>query len=222
MPAARAATLTGLARNVQALACANNIGGGVDGAYRDRMSDGEWSGTAVLSFKPVDRLLTYASYSRGYKAGGYNLDRAGLTNPNNPLFQLPGSQLSNAPRTTATGGATWSPAVGSGLRGLVHADVRYQSRINTGSDLLPEKVQGRFATVNARIGIGAADDSWAVEFWGQNVFDKDFLQVAASAPLQGGGSLATVAAGGAAPGNSLFIAFLGEPRTYGVTVRTKF
>jgi iron complex outermembrane receptor protein len=42
-------------------------------------SEKRWSGTAVLSYKPMDRLLTYASYSRGYKAGGFNLDRAGLT-----------------------------------------------------------------------------------------------------------------------------------------------
>ena len=36
------------------------------------------TGTAVLSFKPVDDLLIYASFSRGYKAGGFNLDRSGL------------------------------------------------------------------------------------------------------------------------------------------------
>ncbi|HEV2748100.1 MAG TPA: TonB-dependent receptor [Allosphingosinicella sp.] len=36
------------------------------------------SGTAVLSFKPTDRLLAYLSYSRGYKAGGFNLDRSAL------------------------------------------------------------------------------------------------------------------------------------------------
>ena len=60
------------------MTCANNIAGGVDGNYRDKASDGEWTGTGVLSFKPTDRLLTYASYSRGYKAGGFNLDRAGF------------------------------------------------------------------------------------------------------------------------------------------------
>ena len=36
------------------------------------------SGTVVLSYKPTDQLLTYASYSRGYKGGGFNLDRAAL------------------------------------------------------------------------------------------------------------------------------------------------
>ena len=34
------------------------------------------SGTVVLSCKPTDNVLTYVSYSRGYKAGGFNLDRS--------------------------------------------------------------------------------------------------------------------------------------------------
>jgi len=45
----------------------------------DSKSENKLSGTVVLSFKPVDRLLTYASYSRGYKAGGFNMDRSALT-----------------------------------------------------------------------------------------------------------------------------------------------
>ena len=43
--------------------------------------EGEWTGTGVLSFKPNNRLLLYASYSRGYKAGGFNLDRSALGSP---------------------------------------------------------------------------------------------------------------------------------------------
>ncbi|MFC7536139.1 TonB-dependent receptor [Sphingomonas sp. GCM10030256] len=46
---------------------------------KDSRTENKLSGTAVLSWKPTDELLTYASYSRGYKAGGYNLDRSGLT-----------------------------------------------------------------------------------------------------------------------------------------------
>ena len=43
----------------------------------DTKTESKVSGTVVLSWKPTDELLTYASYSRGYKAGGFNLDRAG-------------------------------------------------------------------------------------------------------------------------------------------------
>ncbi|HYI43266.1 MAG TPA: TonB-dependent receptor, partial [Sphingomicrobium sp.] len=44
----------------------------------DSKSENKLSGTVVLSYKPTPDLLTYASYSRGYKAGGYNLDRQSL------------------------------------------------------------------------------------------------------------------------------------------------
>ena len=47
-------------------------------ARRFAARESKLSGTAVLSYKPTDRLLTYASYSRGYKAGGFNLDRSAL------------------------------------------------------------------------------------------------------------------------------------------------
>ncbi|MDQ3245794.1 MAG: TonB-dependent receptor [Pseudomonadota bacterium] len=43
---------------------------------KDSKTENKLSGTAVLSYKPTDELLTYASYSRGYKAGGFNLDRS--------------------------------------------------------------------------------------------------------------------------------------------------
>ncbi len=50
---------------------------------RRKRKESEFSGTAVVSYKVSDQLLTYASYSRGYKAGGFNLDRAGLSRQNN-------------------------------------------------------------------------------------------------------------------------------------------
>jgi outer membrane receptor protein involved in Fe transport len=47
-----------------------------------KKSESKLSGTVVLSFKPLDNVLTYASYSRGYKAGGFNLDRSALRRSN--------------------------------------------------------------------------------------------------------------------------------------------
>jgi iron complex outermembrane recepter protein len=350
------AVLTGLAGSIQGLSCANGIGGGLDGTYKNKISHNEWSGTAVLSFKPTDRLLTYASYSKGFKAGGFNLDRAGFTlgapsasqlpfaaetvqayelgakyrgrgfrlaasafyqlfknfqlNTFNgvnfiveniegcsalaggsgadsdlssttgactgkskagvasrgveleaslypapdlsidagltivrtryrsdlsgfngrpltaTLFYLPGKALSNAPEYVATAGATWTPPLGShGLSGLVHADIRMQSDANTGSDLVPEKHQPGVAVVNARLGLSGADGAWSLEFWAQNLFDTDYRQIVAGAPIQGTGSIATLRAdtpGVPGVADSLFIVFPAEPRTYGLTVRTKF
>ena len=51
------------------------------GAPGTNFSDGQWTGTAVLSFKPTEDLLVYASASKGYKAGGFNLDFSALDRP---------------------------------------------------------------------------------------------------------------------------------------------
>ncbi|HEY7007031.1 MAG TPA: TonB-dependent receptor [Sphingomicrobium sp.] len=352
-------------------------GGSLD--ISDARSENKLSGTAVLSYKPTDRLLTYASYSHGYKAGGFNLDRSALfrsaspqvpsfplsgsgavcvnaaaqpgcagilasgqdleflpeTNDaielgakynggwidlnvalfhqlfknfqlntfnglnfiveninscsddlggddsdNNPrsgactgktragvkdtgfeieafthpmrdlsinggityanvkyrdnlvgadgkplssaLFQLPGRQISNAPKWTVTGSTAWTPPIGgSGLHGLVYADVRYMSKFNTGSDLDLEKMQSSFAVVNGRIGISGPNDQWSVELWAQNLFDKNFRQVAFDTPIQGtpGSTTRAVEAGFFTRATQLYSAFLGEPRTFGLTLR---
>ena len=132
--------------------------------------------------------------------------------------------LSNAPTYTVTGGATWTPplGIGDGISGLLHADFRFQSEVNTGSDLLPEKLQQGVTVVNARAGVTGKDRVWSLEFWGQNIFNRHYRQIVTGAPIQGSNSIATIQAGGATVADSLFIVFPAEPRTYGVTVRTKF
>jgi outer membrane receptor protein involved in Fe transport len=322
----------------------------VNGKFQNgRKTEGKVSGTAVLSYKPFEELLTYASYSRGYKAGGFNLDRAGLTlgaenlndlrfapetvnafelgakyngrgfdlnialfrqdfdsfqlntfngitfvveNINScsetlngadqdnsnavvtcdgkeragvrsqgleletfvrlipnvtaafgatlvdtkyrsnlvgangnaipaALFQLPGRRISNAPRLSLTGSLGWRPAIGGGLRGLFYVDARHMSAYNTGSDLDIEKLQKPFTLVNGRIGLHGADERWGFELWAQNLFDKNYRQVAFDAPLQGQGTTRGVEAGFYPRSTQLYGAFLGEPRTFGVTLRGK-
>jgi outer membrane receptor protein involved in Fe transport len=53
----------------------------VNGDYSGSRTDREWTGTVGLSYDVTADWLAYVSYSRGYKAGGFNLDRAGLQNP---------------------------------------------------------------------------------------------------------------------------------------------
>ena len=336
-------------------------------------SEGKFSGTVNLSYKPSDPLLLYASYSRGYKAGGFNLDRSALPRPafgdpadpaigmilptatlddlkfrpetvdalelgakfngrgldinvalfhqlfhdfqlnafnginfvveninsckedlggadtdgsaltgacdkddvragvrsmgaevevftrpirdvtfnvgaiyadtsyrknlvgaeGRPLapnfFQLPDRTLSNSSEFTATASAGWTPAIGgSGLRGLVYADIRHMQRFNTGSDLDIEKTQNSFQVVNARVGLTGPDHAWAVELWAQNLFDKTYTQVAFDMFGQAYGSgvysntSRGVDTGRYARANQLFGSFPGEPRTFGLTLRGKF
>jgi iron complex outermembrane receptor protein len=140
----------------------------------------------------------------------------------NALFQLPGRQISNAPKWTITGSAAWTPPIGSsGIHGLLYADVRYMSKFDTGSDLDIEKTQDAFAIVNGRVGIEGPDGRWGVEFWAQNLFDKTYSQVAFDAPIQGSGTTRGVEAGFYPRATQLYGDFLGEPRTFGVTLRGK-
>jgi outer membrane receptor protein involved in Fe transport len=143
------------------------------------------------------------------------------------LFLLPGQRNSNAPAVVATGSIAWTPPIGSnGLSGLVYVDGRVTSSYNTGSDLYPEKNQDGYGLVNARIGLHGPDQRWAVELWAQNLFDQGYTQVTINSPLQSTGpnnqSVAQLGLNGAVMTNQLFSAFLGEPRTYGVTLKGRF
>ncbi|GAA3788266.1 TonB-dependent receptor [Qipengyuania pelagi] len=76
------APLGGLAGGLLALSCQGNSTSELNGvSIADERKEDEFTGTAILSWKPTDDLMTYASYSRGYKAGGFNLDRSALSNP---------------------------------------------------------------------------------------------------------------------------------------------
>lgn len=138
------------------------------------------------------------------------------------LFLLSGNTMSNAPKHTVTASTTWTPPIGSGgITGLVYVDGRMTSDYNTGSDLFGEKVQDGFFLMNARVGIRGPDQRWALELWAQNLLDTNYQQVAFNAPFQGAGSQSQVQAFGGV-GNQIFTSYLAEPRTYGVTLRSRF
>ncbi len=140
-----------------------------------------------------------------------------------PLFQLPGRRLSNSAQWTATTSLAWTPPIGgTGMRGLFYVDARYMSAFNTGSDLDVEKGQDAFTVLNGRVGIHGADQAWGVELWAQNLTDTDYTQVAFDAPLQGSGTERAVRRGFIPRATQLYGAFLGEPRTLGLTLRARW
>lgn len=370
------ATARALAGSLIGLSCQGNSTAELNGvSINDKRSEDEFTGTAILSWKATDDLLVYSSFARGYKAGGFNLDRSALKSPigtfaasggaqaltgrlqfdpelvdsyeigakfsNGPLglsvsafrsdfsnFQLntfngtvflvqsingcstdlagadrdqslspagsnfnaaaattgacapsdvgygvraegveleaslvparnfrvaagltyantsyrdnlvgsktgapldpalrklPGDNLSNAPELVATSSVTWTPDIGSnGMSGLVYIDGRMTSDYNTGSDLFPQKEQDGFAVFNARVGLRGPDEAWSFELWGQNIFNKDYAQVAFNSPFQAGATSAPFVDGQYPGGRQLMSHFLAEPRTYGITVRGKF
>ncbi len=291
-------------------------------------SENEWSGTARGTYRFTDDVSVFAGYSRGYKGGGFNLDRAPGGIGSNPAgyrantsfpaefvdtyevglksswfsnallvnatafssafenFQLntftgiqfivtpirevksqgfeidtvwippvdgfyiqggvayadtkygdnirptgsvvtdvtlPGSQLSLSPKWYVSGSVSYERPVLGNLKFKGNFGGRWVSEYNTGSDLLPPKIQDAFALFNARVGIGADNGSWTLEVWSQNITDQDYLQVGFNGPLQGSSGITSLTT----PYNPVndtitYNAFLGAPRTFGATLRFQY
>jgi iron complex outermembrane recepter protein len=85
------AALQAVAGGLINLTCQGNSTSELNGvSINDERSESEWTGTAILSYKVTPDLMMYASYSRGYKAGGFNLDRSALKSPTLPFAATPG------------------------------------------------------------------------------------------------------------------------------------
>jgi outer membrane receptor protein involved in Fe transport len=177
----------------------------------------------LIWFTPVEGLnfqggLTYANTK-------YNdFTAADLANPGRfpPLSLLPGNHVSFAPEWSLSGAVDYSHDINDSLRVLFNASVKYVTDYNTGSDLSPFKKQDGYALVNGRIGIGSADERWTLEFWGQNIFNQDYYQVVFNAPLQGSLIPLGVNSYNVAADTNTYNAFLGQPRTFGATLRVKW
>ena len=123
------------------------------------------------------------------------------------------NRLSFSPLWSGVVSAAYQVPLSSSLALRISADEKYNSSYNTGSDLDPVKIQGGYGILDARIGIGAPDGKWAFEVWSQNLANKGYFQVAFDAPFQGL----------AVPGfNNQINSFVGDPRTFGATMRVKF
>ena len=126
--------------------------------------------------------------------------------PDADLALLPGSRPSFAPEWSATASVGYDWKIGGSLKAAAHVGAKYMSEYNTGSDLDPQKNQEGYTIGNARFTIGSRNNRWSVELWSQNITDAEYYQVGIDAPLQTG----------------TWNAFLGAPRTYGMTLRLKY
>jgi len=149
-------------------------------------------------------------------AGGVTQDLTNIDNFGNALPDFcggPGNGCTARDNNRLSFAPLWSGALSAsylipfGTLGLrTSVEEKYNSSYNTGSDLDPRKIQQGFGLLNARIGFGALDESWAIEAWGANLADKYYYAVAFDSPFQ----FDTISS------------YLGAPRTFGLTARVKF
>lgn len=189
-----------------------------------------------LAARPDRNLLVSASVS--YTNARYPADcvRAGAAAQ---VALLCGQSFTNAPKWVVVNSLDWGRDVGNGLRLQLNGSLRFESDRRTSTQALiavapgtgtqgPTKnlIQDRVAIqdanvkVNLRAGLGSVDEKWRVEAWVLNVFDVQTVGVTSNVPLRGISSLpGPFNAGGIGLAR---LAFPQEPRTYGVTVRTRF
>ena len=149
-----------------------------------------------LWFTPLDGLTLNGGVT--YADTGY-----AKSTPATLGARLPGSRLSLAPLWSGSLAVSYERNLTDDLVGKFALNAKSVSSYNTGSDLAPIKTQPGFTTVNARLGLSSEDKRWAVEAWAQNLLNETYYQVAFDAPFQTGS----------------FNAFLGQPQTYGLTLR---
>jgi len=126
--------------------------------------------------------------------------------PDADLVLLPAATPGFMPRWQANASLTYERDLGDSLLGRFYLGARYTGDHNTGSDLDPQKFQEAYTVVDARVVLGSRNRRWAVELWGRNITDETYSQVGFDAPIQTGS----------------WNAFLGAPRTYGVTLRLMY
>ncbi len=174
-----------------------------------------------LWFTPLEGLTFQGGVTWAQTKFG-DFDAFDLSDPSkfNGVFRLPGATAPFAPRWSASLATSYEKDIGDSLVFKGNVSLKYTSKYNTGSDLHPVKEQEAFTLVNARVGLGSQDGLWTVELYANNLFDKDYTQVAFNGPFQVDTSNPYSKA--ADDNISTYDAFLGAPRVVGVTLRTQF
>ncbi|MBY0564042.1 MAG: TonB-dependent receptor [Hyphomonadaceae bacterium] len=169
----------------------------------------------VIWRTPIEGLsfqggVAYTDATYGEDTGWVAANRNPITG-DLTLARLPNSQLTNAPEWTATTAFTYERPIFNGAMNLLaYIDARYVDDQNTGSDLRPSKLQPAYTLVNARLGLTEINEHFSVELWARNLLDEEYAQIMFDVPLQQGTAGPTQGA------------FLGDPRTYGVTLRARY
>ena len=163
-------------------------------------------------WNPVRGLNT--TFAVQYTDARYG-DIDGFIAQNPSLFLLKDGRLTHSPEWTLTSAVDYAFPFVDTLTARFHVDGRWQSEMNTGSNLDPRKVQDAYAIFGLKLGMYTEDERVGLEFFARNLFDERYINTAFDSPLQGS-AITPVAAG-----TSTIDAFVGEPRMIGATLRFK-
>ena len=116
-----------------------------------------------------------------------------------------GDDVANTPEWVVHGAANVEHPIGT-LLGFARAEFTWRDDQITNSTNDPRGIQESYTTVAANLGIRDEDGIWEVSVWGRNLTDETWYNLSFDGTLQTG----------------KLYAYPSEPRTYGVTLRTRF
>jgi len=163
-----------------------------------------WSANVNLAYIEA----SYDEYTGGQCYYGRTPDNAALGQ-----CDLSGEIIPFAPKLTGNIALTWEQPVAVGDV-YSRLDIRYTGAANYSSDLDPRHAEDAFTTANFRLGWRNAN--WDVAVWGKNLSDEIVYVQHVAANV----ATAVDVAVGSPEGS--YQSYIGEPRTYGLTVRTFF
>lgn len=125
-----------------------------------------------------------------------------------PTQDLSGERLAGVPKFTWTASADYTQPLGDwrgqALSAYLHADYAHRSSYFSAITNSPSSKAGNFGVLNARLGLRAGDEGrWDLSVWARNLTNEKYFVTTG------------IANTGLASG------LLGDPRTWGVTLRTK-
>jgi iron complex outermembrane recepter protein len=179
--------------------------------------------TAKLSRElTVNGAFTYSDARYPKKCAG--------TSTSPQVTSLCGNSLTNAPEVVAIAGFNYDRDIGSNLNFGLNGSIRLESDRRTSTQAVrvgtniknPFDIQDGNAKINLRAGLGAQNGAWRIEVFGNNIFDVQTRNVTFDIPLRGGDFVRLNPAFGTGAQGVARGVFNQEPRTYGVTVRSKF
>ena len=162
---------------------------------------------ADVVFAPSDWVSFSASaaYTDARYVSYTNAPNAPENNPvANPVQDLSGQRLPGVSKFTYSVGADLARPVGSGLEGYLHADWLHRSSFNSSGTNSVYGIVPAYGLVNARIGLRTQDGRYDFSFWVRNLTNEDYYVSRGSLNNYG-----------------LITAALGDPRTFGATLRAK-
>jgi iron complex outermembrane receptor protein len=118
------------------------------------------------------------------------------------LVDIPGSVAGYAPTWAGSAGVSYQWNFNSKLIGRFNINAKYSGDYLASG--LPEigMTQKAYTLLNARFTVADINKHWSIEFWGENLTNRTYIQAYFNPALQTGS----------------IDAFLGAPRTYGITL----